>query len=309
MPEGEDNEMADYRVGMEISANKASMCMVDEQGAILCRRVFGAVSSNSAERFTDTLCDHLEDMLLKRGMLPGDVRHIGVGITACVDGALSVVTRAPDGLGDNPVPLAHLMEGRIGVMPMIVHAAWATANAESRFGFGAPQDFLCVVLGRETGAVCVRGGKICLHTCTEARRAALSALQNNANQNISTEALVRRAKARFVDVFQGEKASARDVLAHAEAGEPEWIALLNDAAESFAEALLAAMEACDVKEAVIGGMLSAYQAHLIDPLCAAVQRCKHNGLDDMPSYAVRQAKFGADSVMVGAAFFDKQMLA
>ena len=51
--------MAAFRVGMEIGRDRASMCMVDAQGGVQCRRLFSAASTPSPERFADTLCDHL----------------------------------------------------------------------------------------------------------------------------------------------------------------------------------------------------------------------------------------------------------
>ena len=86
--------MAAYRVGVEISGNRVSMAMVDGQGTVLCRRVFSG-HAMGAEQIVETLCDHLEDLLLKRGLQPTDVERIGIGVCGCADETRGVVRSAP----------------------------------------------------------------------------------------------------------------------------------------------------------------------------------------------------------------------
>lgn len=111
--------MAAYRVGVEISGNRVSMAMVDGQGTVLCRRVFSG-HAMGAEQIVETLCDHLEDLLLKRGLQPTDVERIGIGVCGCADETRGVVRSAPALLHVRDVPLAQLVEGRIGVAPSIL---------------------------------------------------------------------------------------------------------------------------------------------------------------------------------------------
>ncbi len=300
--------MAAFRVGMEIGRDRASMCMVDAQGGVQCRRLFSAASTPSPERFADTLCDHLEDMLLKRGMMPAEVRHIGVAVAGQVDRSLAQVIHAPDVFGTAPVALASLIEGRIGVTPLVMGEACAAANAELRFGAGAP-DFLCITLGRHSAVAVVRQGKIALDETAAATDAALNALRQTAVQTLSTHALTRLAVERFPEAFAAGKPSIRDVLAHAEAGDAPWIALIDAAAKTFASELREVMAACRVPAAAVGGMLAAHGETIMEPLARQLVMAAERDNPGAEPLTLRPAVYGGDAVMVGAAFFSAQVFA
>ena len=298
--------MAAFRVGMEIGKDRASMCMVDAHGGVQCRRVFSAASAPNPERFTDTLCDHLEDMLLKRGMSPYDLRQIGVAVAGQVDRSLAVVTHAPEVFGGEPVALASLMEGRIGVTPVVMGEAGAAANAELQFGVATP-DFLCITLGKQSCVAVVRQGKIMPPEADTALDAALTALRQTAEQTLNTHALTRLAAERIPDAFAGVKPSVREVLAHAQAGDAPWLALMETVAATFATALAAALAACRVPEAVLGGLLASHREAVTEPVARQLALAAARACPTGTPPTVRQAVFGGDAVMVGAAFFEGQV--
>ena len=298
-----------YRVGMEIGANRASLCMADAQGTILCRRVFGAASVGNAERFVDTLCDHLEDLLLKRGLTPVDVTHIGIGVTGMVDASLRTVESAPLVFGESSLPLAAMVESRLGVMPTVMRDVWAAAAAELRFTETAAREAaLCVTLGRGVGAALLRGGKTLSGGASEAETAALSAFEQNAADVFGSMALAQNARERFKGRSLPEKFSARDLFTMAEQNDQQAAHLLGEATDALADAMTALMEACGVNVAVISGVNSAYQSALIEPLDAMVRRHSHGRFAGAVTPTVRQAVFAADSVMVGAAFLTSEMI-
>ncbi len=297
--------MASYRVGVEIGVNRASMCVVDGQGAILCRRAFGATSVSNAERFTDTLCDHLEDLLLKRGLQPGDVERIGIAVAGGALMARGEDICAPEVFGGQAVPLHRLVEGRVGVDPAVLGDARAAAIAEL-WHTGKQGDYLCLTLSRSVGVALVRGGVL-----QAAELAAACAAEADAGGDvlpkamaealtgaIGSHAVAHAARLRFPHKLPTEKLSARDVFALAEQGDAEARALIGERVAALAEALVPVCARYGVREVVLAGALCPYQQLLIDPLNARLAALAGGQAE---AAIARQATCGGDAVMVGAA--------
>lgn len=299
--------MAAYRVGVEIGVNRAVMCMVDGQGSILCRRVFGATSVENAERFTDTLCDHLEDLLLKRGLQPADVKHIGIAVAGGAMMAHGERICAPEVFGGQAVALRELVEGRVGVNPTVLGDARAAALAEL-WQNHSKADFLCLTLSRRVGVALARGGLLAAiepaASCGATGDAGADALPMEMAEALTnalgSHVVTELARARFRSKLPAEKAAARDVIALAQAGDAEAAALLAERVEAFAGAVLPLCVRYGVQDLMLAGTLCAYQQALIDPLnnrLAALAQASGQG----GAPVARQAAYGVDAVMVGAA--------
>lgn len=282
-----------YRVGVEIGASRASLCVVDAQGAILCRRVFGATGPHHAQRFTQTLCDHLEDLLLKRGLTPADVERIGIavaGATLLPGGAVL----SPEVFGAEAVPLRALVEGYVGVLPAVMGDAHAAAEAEAAQAPG--EDLLCLTLGRSVGAALVRGGRVQTALAT----AIPADTQAACTAAVGTHAIARRAVERMPSAFPTGKPAAKDVFALAEQGDVQAQAVIRASVQALAEALAPALQTLDVRAVVLAGALCVYGTLLAGPLAERLAALwAQAGLGPAP--AVRQAFFGGDAAMVGAA--------
>jgi len=312
--------MAAVRVGMEIGDGRVSMGVMDEHGSILSRRVFSCSGIQSAERFTDTLCDHLEDMLLKRGLMPMDAEHIGIGVAGVVDSHRGIVEYAPPMFGTQDIKLAKLVEERIGVLPTIVRDSWAAAYAEQYFGkVQEDADFLCVTLGRGIGCGIVLGGRLytgAMHTAGELGhmsvewdgRACYCGGHGCLERYLSGAALLKQAKERFPAKLPAEKASWRDVLALAGEGDAEALALVSDGVDKLAFALANVIDLLGVYTVVIGGSLSEYPALVIDPLQTKLPVYGHPSWANCNTINIRQALLGGDAAMVGAAFLTAESI-
>ncbi len=299
--------MAAYRVGVEIGVNRASMCVVDGQGAILCRRVFSATSVDHAERFADTLCDHLEDLLLKRGLMPGDVANIGIAVSGGALMARDGDICAPEVFGGQAVPLRAMVEGRVGVNPTVLGDARAAALSELRHD-GAPRDFLCLTLSRSVGVALVRDGALTAAglacTCGEAAAQGSDALPQEMadalTAAIGSHSVAHRARLRFPHKLPAERLSARDVFTLAEQGDADALAMIGECVEAFARALLSVCARYGAACVVLAGALSAYRPSLVEPLNQRLAALAVNGEGGLLP-VVQLAEEGGDAVMVGAA--------
>ena len=299
--------MAAYRVGVEIGVNRAGMCVVDGQGSILCRRVFGATSVDNAERFTDTLCDHLEDLLLKRGLQPGDVKHIGIAVAGGALLAHGERICAPEVFGGQAVALRSLVEGRVGVNPTVLGDARAAALAELWAGHDAV-DFLCLTLSRKVGVALVRGGQpaaiepaaACGATGDAGEDALPVEMADALTRALGSHVVAELAHKRFPHKLPVEKVAARDVIALAQDGDAEAAALLAERVAAFADAVMPLCARYGVQTVVLAGSLCTHQQALIDPLNVQLAALAQAGsMGGAP--VARQATYGGDAVMVGAA--------
>ena len=152
--------MAAFRVGMELGDNRVSMGLMDEHGSLWSRKVFSGNGLQRPQHFVETLCDHLEDLLIRRGLAPGDLDQIGLGVAGAVDTPSGTVWYSPGLFGEKNIPLAGLMEEQIGVLPTVVSVGGAAAYAEMRFGQGAPDSFIYLSLDRTVECGIVLNGKI-----------------------------------------------------------------------------------------------------------------------------------------------------
>ena len=308
--------MAAYRVGMEISGNRVSMAMVDGQGTVLCRRVFSG-HAMEAEQIVETLCDHLEDLLMKRGLQPTDVERIGIGVCGCADEARGVVRSAPSLLSRGDVPLARLVEERVGAMPAILEDGWAAVYAEHRFGCARDREnLLCALLNREIGLGAMLGGKV-LRTvpCQKATTAqAEPGVRERAQQcgsqrclppDLGGAALLQAAKERFGERLPRERTSVRDVFTLAHQGDADALALLDAGIRKLAEGLAGVLIGTPIRTLVLAGAYMEYGelfCHLLAPHLSALLTPEHTP-------ELRLAGLGVDSVMVGTAFLENDDLA
>lgn len=305
--------MAAYRVGVEISGNRVSMAMVDGQGTVLCRRVFSG-HAMGAEQIVETLCDHLEDLLLKRGLQPTDVERIGIGVCGCADETRGVVRSAPALLHVRDVPLAQLVEGRIGVAPSIFEDGWAAAYAEHRFGCARDREnLLCVLLNRELGLGAMVAGKVlrtvpCRLAMAEEFNRRDTEKPCGSQQCLPPElggaALLAAARERFGKRLPGERPSVRDVFALAQQGDADAVALLDQGMERLAGGLANALRVTAASTVVLAGAYMEYGKLFRDLL---TQRLLANR-DHEGATEIRLAGLGVDSVMVGAAFLENDDL-
>lgn len=300
--------MAAYRVGVEIGVNRAGMCVVDGQGSILCRRALGATSVDNAERFTDTLCDHLEDLLFKRGLQPGDVKHIGIAVAGGALLAHGERICAPEVFGGQAVALRSLVEGRAGVNPTVLGDARAAALAELWAGHDAV-DFLCLTLSRKVGVALVRGGQpaaiepaaACGATGDAGEDALPVEMADALTRALGSHVVAELAHKRFPHKLPVEKVAACDVIALAQDGDAEAAALLAERVEA-----LLPMQCVAAVRALRGanrgaGRLAVHPSAGADRPAERAAGGACAGGQHWRSLFARQATYGGDAVMVGVA--------
>jgi glucokinase len=202
---------------------------------------------------------------------------VGVVVPGIVDEPCGVVRSAVN-LGFLDLPLAANLSSAIGRPVRLGHDVRAGGLAEARFGAGLGERNVlfvplgtgiaagCVVDGRLLSAggyagelghlVVVPGGEPCpcgQHGCLE--------------RYASAAAVARRYTARTGSPVSG----SAEVIASVDAGDPAAIAVLDEAVQGLATALLAAITLLGSAVVVIGGGMARAGATLMDPLTSELE--------------------------------------
>ncbi len=302
--------MATYRVGVVLRGKRVEMGVL-EGGSVLGRRVFQCEGVPSAEKLMDTLCDHLEDLLLKRGLMPGDVEHIGMAVEGVVDSASGVALYTPGLLERTPAPLASLMQGRVDVLPVLMQENWAIATAEQRFGgMQAQADWLCVNAGRSLSGALVLGGRVQLGALGTAGDLAHlripQAGEGGCGERLgalaSGMALQAAALARLQPRGSGARLTLQELFALAAQGDAEAGALIAQCAGWLARGIAEAIVLLGVDTVVVTGRLSEFGDAFLQPLREALLTCEPSPWATADRVRLLRGTLGQDAALIGAAW-------
>jgi len=235
------------------------------------------------------------------------VRGIGVGAVGLVDVDAGIVRAAPN-LGWVDVPMRELLESSLG-WPVVVHNnVHAMARGEQRFAGLDEVDAVYVYVGYGIGSGLLTGGRVFRGAhdaageighlevtgggrCTCGKTGCL--------ETVAAEpAIARRARRLGGEWAMGDKEAVGE-LVHWAPNRPECAALLNDAARALGWALAQVCEVFDPGVIVVNGIVAEAGAAFLDPLAAALRDARFAA--QSREIAVRQASFGRQAGMIGAA--------
>ena len=235
------------------------------------------------------------------------VRGIGVGAVGLVDVDAGIVRAAPN-LGWVDVPMRELLESSLG-WPVVVHNnVHAMARGEQRFAGLDEVDAVYVYVGYGIGSGLLTGGRdfrgahdaageIGHLEVTGGGRCTCG--KTGCLETVAAEpAIARRARRLGGEWAMGDKEAVGE-LVHWARNRPECAALLNDAARALGWALAQVCEVFDPGVIVVNGIVAEAGAAFLDPLAAALRDARFAA--QSREIAVRQASFGRQAGMIGAA--------
>jgi len=230
-----------------------------------------------------------------------EVAAVGVVVPGTVDEAHGVAVHAAN-LGWRDLPLRQVLEDRVGLPVALGHDVRAGGLAEGGRGAARGVDeFLFLAIGTGIAAAMTIGGKACLRPYTgeighmlivPGGRPCACGSRGCLETIASAAAIAARYEART-----GARATAGEVARRAAAGEPEAVAVWQEAVDALAQAVAAYTTLLAPELVVVGGGLAAAGAQLLDPLGLAIRR----RLSFQPPPRVLAAELGDRAGCVGAA--------
>ncbi len=143
-----------FTVGVDLGGTNTVYAIVDKTGYIIDKDSF-PTQTPSVEVWADLLAEGIGRMI-EHHSLQGDIAGIGIGAPSAnaTTGSIEGATNLP---WPPPVPLANLIEARLGLPVKVNNDANAAAIGEKAYGVAAGMnDFIVLTLGTGVG-----GGVVC----------------------------------------------------------------------------------------------------------------------------------------------------
>lgn len=147
-----------YTVGVDMGGTNTAFAIVDSVGHILAKDSFPTATA-SAEVWADTLSRKISCMIADSAF-EGEIEGVGIG-APCANSVTGCVEAATDLPWPSPIPLASMIESRLGIPTVIANDANATAIGEMTYGAAVGmRNFIVLTLGTGVGSGIVCDGHL-----------------------------------------------------------------------------------------------------------------------------------------------------
>ncbi|WP_067932721.1 ROK family protein [Alicyclobacillus kakegawensis] len=297
--------------GVDVGGTAVKTAVLDEDGVIMAKREFPTEAERGFEDLARRLSRILDELRQAAGLAVEDVRGVGVGVPAFLDGD---VVREAVNLGWHNVPLRQYLEDALRKPVRVDNDANVAGLGEAWKGAGAgARTALCVTVGTGIGAGIVIEGKIYRGMNGSAGEIGHMVVRpggrlcNCGNHGCletlaSASALVREAK-RLQSVGELpddlEIDGAQPIFALAEAGNKVAAGIIWDAGYWLGYGLASTATVLNPDVIVVGGGVSKAGEDLLRPVRAAFVEYSPARVHEAAE--IRLARLGNDAGVVGAA--------
>lgn len=147
-----------FTVGVDLGGTNTPFAIVDSVGHVVARD-FIPTATPTVENWADSLSRRISDLISEKG-LKGKIEGIGIG-APCANSVTGCVEAATDLPWPSPIPLASMMEARLGLTTVIANDANAAAIGEMTYGAAAGlKNFIVLTLGTGVGSGIVCDGHL-----------------------------------------------------------------------------------------------------------------------------------------------------
>lgn len=297
-------------LAVQIGANSIQIGAADLYGELLANDVVTMTPHGDPGATLDAVAPALRQLLSRVERPLDEVLGIGVGAAGLVDrsGRRNLVAVNS---GWRDVPIADRLEAALGLPATIDHNVRAMAMAEARYGHGVDVESLMFVYARTGLGVGLvldgnpyRGGRLgsneIAHIAVGSGVACTCGKQGCVETMVSDRALLCHLREASLTQASDVTADVEALFVDAvEAGDTDAVAIRDRMVGALATALAATVELIDPEVVVVGGLLDACQAVMLDPLReATAQRLTPWTRDGLQIVA---SSFGAACGLIGAA--------
>ncbi|GBU08452.1 manno(fructo)kinase [Bacteroidales bacterium] len=154
-----------YVVGIDMGGTNTTFAIVDARGSIYQRGAIKTGDYETAEAYTDALCNGVNDLVKDAG-LQGSIKGIGMGAPNgnYYRGTIELAANIP-WANKSVVPIAQMITDKTGLPCQLTNDANAAAVGEMTYGAAkGMKDFIVITLGTGVGSgVFCNGQLVCGH--------------------------------------------------------------------------------------------------------------------------------------------------
>lgn len=302
---------ADVLIAADVGGTSMKCALVDLAGTVRHTERHPTGTERGPDAVVARILDVVEGLASHARDAGFTPRGVGIAVPGVIDEARGIAVNAAN-LGWRDVPLRAAAEARVGLPTALGHDVRAGGIAEARLGAGrGHRHVLFVAIGTgiagahlvdgraysgahgaacELGHIVVRpGGPLC--GC-------------GAYGHLEAIASAANVARRYREATGGGDATAADVVARADDGEPEAVAVWRETVEVLADGFVTGIALFDPDIIVLGGGLAEAGDALLRPLAAAV--AGQLTFQHMPEFVL--AALGDEAGCVGAAQLAKDRL-
>lgn len=312
-------------IGVDLGGTKILVGLVDDTGRVL-ERVRVATPQTGPEAVLDAVAESVAALASRADLDPREVAGLGVGAPGPLDPEAGVVFEPPNMPGWRDVPLAGMVEARLGVRAFVENDANAAALAERWAGAGVgADDLIYLTVSTGIGGGLILGGRLYRGAtgtagevghmvlvpegppCGCGRRGCLEALASGKAIAREARAAVEAGRPTTLSLLPVETLSAEDVARAAWDGDPVARAIFARAAAHLGTGIANLVNLLNPALVIIGGGVARAGELLFGP----VRRIVRQEAFDRPGEAVQivPAALGGDVGVVGAAAVVRERLA
>lgn len=147
-----------YTIGVDLGGTTTSFAIVDSLGNIIEKGLI-PTRTDYVEQWADNLCAGIKNIIECSGI--GDnIKGIGIG-APCANASTGYIEAATDLPWKSPIPLASMIESRLGYRTVITNDANAAAIGEMTYGSAIGlKNFIVLTLGTGVGSGIVCDGHL-----------------------------------------------------------------------------------------------------------------------------------------------------
>jgi len=161
------DERGGWLLGVDLGGTKLAIALADPEGRIVARRRRPTAGSGEPQRDLARMADDLEALLAEAGVETADVAAVGVAAPGPLDPDEGILIDPPNLQGWGRVPIADVLQKRLGCPVHLENDANAAALAEWRHGAGRRdargepvRDFVYLTMSTGVGGGLILGGAL-----------------------------------------------------------------------------------------------------------------------------------------------------
>ncbi len=310
-----------YAVGIDFGGTFIKMALVDDAGTIVARRRIPTATLPNRAAWMDAMAEGIHVLAREgRSARPAALSGVGIGVPGFVDFARGHIFELPNVPGWSGVPLASLMEERIGLPVRVDNDVNAMATGECTFGAGRTyQHAVFVTLGTGVGGALLIHNRIYRgahhmagelgHMTIDMNGVPAPNGRGGLEQYVGNRRIVERAL-RYLDegrtslldaLCEGDRSRIDPLLIEkaAEQGDPLSITVYDEVADCLAAALASVTYLLQPQAIIIGGGVGQSGPILYEPLHRHLrERLNINFADRLE---IKKAALGNDAGVIGGA--------
>lgn len=303
-------------VGIDIGATKVNLGLVTPSGKTIASARIPVQREVSAERFIETLCQAVTQLMDANHLTPADITFYGVGVPGTADYKTGLVEYCPN-LGWEDVRAGAIFKQYLGAEVMVAQDSRLAAWAEYLLGAGRNyQSFICVAVGTGIGSGIIIDGKIfhgALNTAGEIGHSVFQKdgrLCNCGNHGClerysSGTGMIERALEAYPEKFANRPRQTETLFELAYVGDEDLLRLILSMVEDLAIGIANAVSLLSPEAVIISGGLCTHDELIIKPLRELVNQHGYYAWTRKKQLKIEQAQLGPAAPMIGAALLYK----